>query len=298
MKIGITIITYERPEKLLRLVLDRIFRLSGNVSVVIVSNSESEDAKNREESLQKEFPFTLLRNKSLFVLTARNKGTLHQFDSCDYFVEMDDDMIVTPGWLERIITVMEKDEAIGIAVPLLNFSQVIWYKGQVVALPPEINKNLEAIALEKDYNTDLLDSFWQRIFASKNSTYQEIKAAPEISLQVKSKKAIEAGCLWDENLDGACVEVNAVLARRIREAGMKVVVVKNSFVFHLQTSTHAATMRQGDLGGKLHGDNCQYIAEKFGSMENIYDFKIPEEVEVFTLNWELYQKHSEDNLRD
>lgn len=297
MKTGITIVTYERPEKLLRLVLDRIFRLSGNVSVVIVSNSESEDAKNREEFLQKEFPFTLLRNKSLFVLTARNMGTMHQFSSCDYFVEMDDDIIVTPSWLERIITVMEQDKAIGIAVPLLNFSQVIWYKGQVVALPSEVNKNLEAIALGENYNTDLLDNFWQKHFASKNSTYQEIKC-PEISLQVKSKRAIEAGCLWDENLDGACVAANSVLARRIREAGMKVVAVKNSFVFHLQTSTHAKAMRHGDLGGKLHGDNCQYIAEKFGSIENIYDFKIPEEVECFTIDYELYQKHSEENLRD
>jgi len=294
MKTGITIVTYERPEEFLRLILERIFRNSGNVSIVMVSNSESEDAKNREESLQKEFPFTLLRNKSLFVLTARNKGTLHQIDSCDYFVEMDDDMIVTPGWLERIITIMEKDKAVGIAVPLLNFSQVIWYKGQVVALPPEINKNLEAISLG-NYNTDLLDSFWQRTFASKNSTYQEIKV-PEISLQVKSKKAIEAGCLWDENLDGACVGANTILARRIREAGMKVVAIKNSFVFHLQTSTHANSMRHSDLD--LHANCRQYIAEKFGGIENMHDFKIPEEVETFTLDYALYQKHAEENLRD
>ena len=296
MKTGITIVTYERPEEFLRLILDRIFCNSGNVSVVMVSNSESEDAKNREESLQKEFPFTLLRNRSLFVLTSRNKGTLH-LDSCDYFVEMDDDIIVTPGWLERITTVMEKDKTIGIAVPLLNFSQVIWYKGQVIALPLEINKNMEAIATEKDYNTNNMDSFWQRTFASKNSTYQEIKV-PEISLQVKSKRAVEAGCLWDENLDGACVGANTILARRIREAGMKVVAVKNSFVFHLQTSTHAATMRQGDLGGKLHADNCRYIAEKFGGIENMHDFKVPEEVETFTLDYVLYQKHAEENLRD
>lgn len=297
MKIAITIVTYERPERLLRLVLDRIFNLSGNISVVMVSNSENEDAKKREEILQKEFPFTLLRNKSLFVLTARNKGTLHQLDSCDYFVEMDDDIIVTPGWLERIITIMEQDKAIGIAVPLMNFSQVIWYKGQVVALPAEIKKNIETIVSGQDYNTGDMDNFWQKTFASRNSTYREIKV-PEISIQVKSKKAIEAGCLWDENLDCACVGANTLLARRIREAGMKVVAVRNSFVFHLQTSTHAEAMRQGNLYGKLHTANCQYIAEKFGGIENMHDFKIPEEVETFTIDYALYQKHSEENLRD
>ena len=60
MKTGITIVTYRRPVALLNLVLERIFKYGGEIEVVLISNSESEEARKSESSLQSQFPFTLL----------------------------------------------------------------------------------------------------------------------------------------------------------------------------------------------------------------------------------------------
>lgn len=298
MKTGIIIVTYRRPVAFLRLVLERIFKYSGKVEVVLVSNSEDEEAIKSERALQSEFPFAFLTNKSLMVLSARNQGTKHLFNSCDYFAEMDDDMLVTPNWLERILNVMESDPSIGIAVPLLPFSPAVWYQAQVVAMPDEVRKAMTSIQRYQNFNTDVLDKFWEETFLNKKSSYKKV-SIPEVSLQVRSKKAVEAGLWWEEQMDGAVGPANAELARRTREAGFKIIAVKNSFVFHLQTSTHwAFQVAHPEIAGPMREAWRQYLEKKYGHVNNVYDEKNEKATWASSDGVDKFFEHSRVNLEE
>jgi len=298
MKTGITIVTYRRPVAFLSLVLERIFQHSGDIEVVLVSNSEDGEAEAKERSLQKEFPFTFLTNKSLMVLTARNQGTKHLLNSCQYFAEMDDDILVTPHWLDRITNVMESDHSIGIAVPLLPFSAVVWYKEQVVALPKHVKDAIILIAGCQTSETVALDMYWESTFANKKSSYKKL-SIPEVSLMVKSKKAVEAGLWWDEHLDGVVLLANADLARRTREAGLKLVTVKNSFVFHLQTGTHISFQNEHpEIAGPMRTMGLQHLERKYGKVYNVYDEPKKKSMWQSCDGTNKFFEHSNENLAD
>lgn len=292
---GITIVTYERPE-LLNFVLNRIFQYSQDIKVVVVSNSDDSDMRSKEQDLQQAYPFAYIQNENPKVLTARNRGTLYNFEDCDFFVEMDDDVIVTPEWLERITEVMTSDQDVGIAVPLMNFSSAVWYMGQVVKPTQEVITNILSI-VDGKYDALNIDKFWTDMFAKKKeASYKEI-LVPEITIQVKSKKAIELGCLWSEELDVVCAEPNAELARRIRECGLKIVAVKNSFVCHLATSTHCRWLDANpEYTGKYKEIASKFLEEKYGGLQNMYDFDALNIRQGITGEYDFYEKCSMENL--
>lgn len=292
---GITIVTYERPE-LLNFVLSRIFKYSQDIKVVVVSNSDDLDMVSREQDLRQSYPFAYIQNENPKVLTARNRGTLHNIRDCEFFVEMDDDVIVTPEWLERIIEVMTFDQDVGIAVPLMNFSSAIWYMGQVVKPTQEVITNILSI-VDGRYDALNIDKFWTDIFAEKKETTYEEILVPEITIQVKSKKAIELGCLWSEELDVVCAEPNAELARRIRECGLKIVAVKNSFVCHLATSTHCRWLDANpEYTGKYKEIASKFLEKKYGGLQAMYDFDATNIKQGYTGDYDLYEKYSTENL--
>lgn len=292
---GITVVTYERP-LLLNFVLSRIFKYSQDIKVVVVSNSDNLDMISKEQDLQKIYPFSYIQNENPKVLTARNRGTLHNFEDCEFFVEMDDDVIVTPEWLERITMIMSSDQNVGIAVPLMNFSSAVWYVGQVVKPTQEVITNILSI-VDGKYDALSIDKFWIDIFAEKKRAgYKEI-LVPEITIQVKSKKAVELGCLWSEELDVVCAEPNAELARRIRECGLKVVAVKNSFVCHLATSTHCRWLDANpEYTGKYKEIASKFLEKKYGGLQNMYDFDALNIRQGIAGEYDLYEKYSKENL--
>jgi len=300
MKAGITITTYERPTAFLSLVLERVFQHSGGAEVVLMSNSESEEARKSERSLQSQFPFTFLPNKheNLMTLLARDQGMKHLFNSCQYFVGMDDDILVTPNWLERIVSVMESDPSIGVAVPLLPFSPAVWYQAQVVALPNEVTQAMISIAECRDFNTTALDVYWKGTFLNKKSSYRSV-SIPEYAVLVRSKKAIEAGLVWPEALGSSIGPGNADLAHRTRKAGLKLVAVKNSFVFHLQTATHITFQNEHpEIAGPMRTMGLQHLEKKYGKVYNVYDEPKKKSMWQSCDGTGKFFEHSNENLKE
>jgi len=211
---------------------------------------------------------------------------------------MDDDILATPGWLDRILNVMESDSSIGIAVPLMPFTAAVWYKDQVVALPEHVREAITVMVECQHFETAALDNFWKNTFSNKKSSHKVIYI-PEVSVVVKSKKAVEAGLLWCEQLDGSILVANAELARRTREAGLKVVTVKDSFVHHLGTGSHIIFQNEHpEIAGPLVEASRRYLTEKYGSVDNVHDEKDKKACWAASNGIENFYKHSMENLEE
>lgn len=87
-----------------------------NKEVVVIDNASKDDSI---QFLQKEFPSVkIVRNESNYGFAkGYNVGMSHL--QSDYFVLLNSDVEVLPGWIEPIITLMEKDVTIGICQPKL-----------------------------------------------------------------------------------------------------------------------------------------------------------------------------------
>jgi len=87
--------------------------------IILVDNASSSETVEYLEGLRGDKRLTLIRNsKNLGFIKAVNKG----ISSSDggFVCILNNDTIVTPGWLEEMIKVMRKDTAIGIVNPSSN----------------------------------------------------------------------------------------------------------------------------------------------------------------------------------
>lgn len=85
------------------------------VELTIVDNGSRPDVKAYFDSLRDSVPITYIRNASnLGPIKAINQGIKASHD--DYVMVIHNDVIILEkGWIEKILSVMEKDPAIGIA---------------------------------------------------------------------------------------------------------------------------------------------------------------------------------------
>jgi len=104
--------------KFLQQFLHGIIQNSKNVADVIIADNASTDGSI--EFLRKEFPdLTVIRN-------SRNEGFSKGYNEAlrliqaDYYILLNSDIEVTPGWITPLITMMERDKSIAICQPKIK----------------------------------------------------------------------------------------------------------------------------------------------------------------------------------
>ncbi|MFH1278941.1 MAG: glycosyltransferase [Candidatus Eisenbacteria bacterium] len=203
--------------------------------LVIVDNGSTEPVAYDAEQNN----FRVIRNeKNLGFAAAVNQGIRAVWS--DYVVILNNDCIVTPGWLERMIAHLEEDPSIGVVAPQTNYAST----GQRVAA---------------EYRDETgLYKFSDRLYRKNRGRREEMNKVVGMCM-VLPRRVIEEVGLFDERFGIGNFEDDDYCLR-IRMAGYKVVCARDVYVHH----EGGATFRLMDVDYKaLLEENSKVYLRKW-----------------------------------
>lgn len=180
--------------------------------VVIIDNGSSQDVAYDADQNN----LRVIRNDSnMGFAYACNQGI--QASHGDYVVILNNDTIVTPGWLERLLWHMDQDEKAGIVGPSTSFASTV----QQVAT---------------DYKTENdLYSFSERIYRDNKHSAAELDKIVGVCMLMR-RTMLEAIGLFDTRFGLGNYEDDDICLRA-RIGGYKVIWAKDVFVHHKGSQT-------------------------------------------------------------
>jgi GT2 family glycosyltransferase/Flp pilus assembly protein TadD len=146
---------------------------------------------------------------------ACNQGIQHTHG--DFVVILNNDTIVTPGWLERLLWHFEGDEEVGIVAPSTNFA------ASVQQIPVSYKS-------EKD-----LYSFSEEVYSLNRHRSVEVAKVVGVCMMIRRKMLEEIG-LFDTRFGLGNFEDDD-LCLRARLSGYKVLWARDTFVHHSGSKT-------------------------------------------------------------
>jgi GT2 family glycosyltransferase len=107
---------------LTRLCIESIYRYTEypNFELIVVDNASEDGTRDYLKSLLEFLPnlLVIFNTKNEGFARATNTGIMHSRG--DYLVLLNNDTIVTPHWLTRLISHLEKDPTVGMVAPVTN----------------------------------------------------------------------------------------------------------------------------------------------------------------------------------
>ena len=202
-----------------RLCLESIFRntLYPNFEVVVVDNASTDGTQEYLKQLMKEH----INLKVIFnthnegFARANNQGIMSA--SGDYIVLLNNDTIVTRGWLGRLIRYLERDPSVGMVGPVTNFAG----NEAKIVVPYSSLSNMEKFAD-------------QYVFAHEGQSF-EIKMLAMFCVAMRRSLLMEVGLL-DERFGIGMFEDDDY-AYRVKLQGYKLVCAEDVFIHHFGMST-------------------------------------------------------------
>lgn len=202
--------------------LESIYRETQGVDfeVIVVDNASSDGTKSWLKKKQKEHDnLRVFRMKeNIGFGPAVNKG--FQYSKGEFVVILNNDTIVSHGWLNNLISAMDTDDAIGIISPVTNY----------VGEGPQIEKNvadlLPDVALINQYANEI-DQRNEIVYEPNRLVFFCVMIRREVvDLIGGLDEGYEKGNFED---DDYCL--------RTRMVGYKLAITKNAFVYHHGTVT-------------------------------------------------------------
>ena len=155
-----------------------------------------------------------------------------------YLLMLNNDTLVTPGWLEALIETAESDDQVAaVGAKLLYPDDSVQHAGVVFN---------QAGKVYHQYR------FFHRDHPAVNKT-REFQVLTAACLLIRSSVFFQAG-LFDENFRNGFEDVDLCL--RIRQSGYRLLYNPNSVIYHLESKT------AGRFDREL--DNSRYFREKWG----------------------------------
>lgn len=203
--------------------------------LVIVDNGSTEPVSFDAEQNN----FRVIRNeRNLGFAAAVNQGLRALWS--EYVVVLNNDCIVTPGWLERMIAHIEEDPSIGVVAPRTNYASTA-----------------QRIAAEYGDEPGLY-KFSDRLYKKNRGRREEMNKVVGMCM-VMPRKVVEEVGLFDERFGIGNFEDDDYCLR-IRMAGYKVVCAGDVYVHH----EGGATFRKMSLDYKaLLEENSKIFLDKW-----------------------------------
>jgi tetratricopeptide (TPR) repeat protein len=199
--------------------------------VVVVDNGSTEDVAYEADQNNLE---VLRSDSNLGFAHACNRGIRHTHG--DFVVILNNDTIVTPGWLERLLWHMEDDPEIGIAGVSTNFA------GSVQQIPVTYRTEKE------------LYDFSENLYSKKLHQRVAVSKVVGVCMLIRRRILEDIG-LFDTRFGLGNYEDDD-LCLRARVAGYKVVWAKDVFIHHTGSKTFQAL--DIDYGALLEKNKKKY----------------------------------------
>lgn len=194
------------------------------ISIIVADNASTD---NSVELLQREFPqIQIIKNKTNGGFAKGYNDALSQINS-DYYVLLNSDIEVTPGWINPIIKLMESDNSIAACQPLIrsyHTPQLFEYAGASGGFIDSYGYPFCRGRLFQHLESD---------FGQYNDT-REIFWATGACLFIRAELYHKLGG-FDEDFFAHMEEID--LCWRLKHEGYKIMVCPESVVYHVGGGT-------------------------------------------------------------
>ena len=242
-KISVIVLTYNNLD-LTKACLDSILRWSDypNIEIIIVDNASTDGSPDYLTAFQKKHPqIKLLLNENNLGFAAGNNVGLKAATG-DYLVMLNNDTVVTPGWLLTMLRHLQADDTIGLIGPVTNNI------GNEAKINIEYNNLKEMLPLAMQYTTNHMG----RHFPIKTAAFFCV---------MLPRKVFEKVGLLDEDFGRGFFEDDDY-CRRVEQLNLSVVCAEDVFIHH-NLSASFDKLKQEDRQ-KLFNDNKKTYEKKWG----------------------------------
>lgn len=213
-KVSIIMLTFNQLEDT-RQTVESLFKYThSDFELIFVDNGSVDETRSYLEQLQETTPNVRLifNDRNLGFAKANNQGM--KIANGDYILLLNNDVILTEGWLERMLACAESDPSIGVVGPVTNSA----VGQQVVEFP----LGHHADGVQKFACIQLLENagYWF-----------EIHRIIGFCLLVKRGVIEKIGMLDERFGPGGFEDYDFCL--RVKQAGYRIMVAKDVFVYHM-----------------------------------------------------------------
>lgn len=224
-KVAVVILNYNGRAYLQRFLPSLLHSTYPNLEVIIADNASTDDST---EYLEEHFPqLRLIELPQNYGYAGGYNEALRQVDGAEYYVLLNSDIEVTPGWIEPIVQIMEKDQNIAAAQPkVLSFDKrdTFEYAGAAGGWMD---------TLGYPFCRGRIFDHTEKDLGQYNST-QEIFWATGAAMFIRAELFHKIGG-FDPDYFAHAEEID--LCWRLKRAGYKIVVRPQSVVYHVGGGT-------------------------------------------------------------
>lgn len=201
--------------------------------LILVDDGSDLKTRNYLAEFVKKQKCVLLRNeKAKGYTTAANQGL--RCTSVDYVILLNSDTVVTSGWLDRLISCAESDPRIGLIGPLSNTAS--WQSIPEIESAGDWAANPLPSGLTIDQTGQLVAHYSARL-------YPFMPFLNGFCLLIRQQTLQEVGHFDEENFGAGYGEENDY-ALRARQAGWRLALADNAYVYHAQSRSYSNERRQ------------------------------------------------------
>lgn len=235
--------------------------------IVWVDNGSEKEEIESVRSVIANMPHVqILNNKNLGFVKAANQGLRYGANG-DYVVIMNNDTIVTKGWLSRMVLIMERDENIALVGPMTenaSGNERSWQSISALKDQMRVNSVLKNTFGDfPDFNRyNSIDEFAEELYKMQGMKYVVNKTMLAFFCTLFRVSAINKVGLLDEDF-GVGLGDDDEYCFRLRKAGYYFALAKGVFVFH----NHRTTFNKlyGKEGYKqMQKENMAILRKKTG----------------------------------
>ncbi|MBO8130497.1 MAG: glycosyltransferase [Candidatus Marinimicrobia bacterium] len=191
---------------------------SGSYEVIVVDNGSSDGTREYLDYLSNNYSHVkvILNNTNVGFSKGANQGL--SFANGKYLMVINNDVLVPPEWLEKMIKPFEIDESIGLVGPLTN-----WISG------------LQMVENVQYENPEDFEEYAMRISEARKYKYTPRRRIAGFAMMI-NRRLYDAIGGFDENFVGGNYEDDDYCLRASK-AGFKIVVAENVFMHHYGSAT-------------------------------------------------------------
>jgi GT2 family glycosyltransferase/glycosyltransferase involved in cell wall biosynthesis len=217
-------------------------------SLIVVDDGSNDETRDYLAGFAASHQATLIRNERARGYTfAANQGL--RVSKGDYVVLLNSDTVVTPDWLDRMISCGESDPSIGLVGPLSNAAT--WQSIPEIIVNGEFAQN----ELPEGWTVDDMG----RVVASYSARlYPRIPFLNGFCMMI-TRKVIDQIGYFDEKVFGRGYGEENDYGLRARKAGWQLAVAEDAYVYHAQSRSYSHERRK-----ELSRHAGKALATKYG----------------------------------
>lgn len=212
----------------------------GNIQLVLLNNGSDDGTREYFESIPQAQVMNLRHNiLGVFAYQHILEGK--------YFIGFSNDVVATPHWLENLLSCMQSDDRIAIAVPTCNEESIACFQGLPVSYPNTF-EGMEAMQVFAAKHNQLNQRVWED--RSQLMPFLAIMRSDIICLRIFDPRYTRGEFIDDD------------MSTLLRRTGWRQILMKDTFMHHFGGVTLKAG-RNKDAGNALDAMRRVYY-EKWG----------------------------------